>query len=69
MRTGARRAVTGRAGHLPIVPRGTRVTVVASGVVVTVLGPHVSKGEENNRKLLEQLLSWGQPSNTPIHIS
>lgn len=37
--TGARRAVTGGAGHLPVVPRGAHVAVVPRGAVPTVLEP------------------------------
>lgn len=36
VRTGARRAVAGQACHLPVVPRGTHVAVVTSGVVAAV---------------------------------
>ena len=56
VRTGAERAVAGRAGHLPVVPGGTHIAVVSGGVMAAVLGPHVSKGEENNGKLLELIL-------------
>lgn len=58
VRTGAERAVAGRAGHLPVVAGGTHIAVVSGGVVAAVLGPHVSKGEENNGKLLELILIW-----------
>lgn len=50
VRTGAESAVAGRTSHLPIVPGSTDVTVVASGVVTAVLGPHVSRGEGKKQR-------------------
>ena len=55
--TGAWRAVAHGASHLPVVARGTHVTVVPGGAVPTVLEPRVSRGEEKNGKVLEIILT------------
>ena len=57
VRTGARRAVAGQACHLPVVPRGTHVAVVTSGVVAAVLGPEFQRGRKA-RGNLDLILIW-----------